>query len=192
MVSGDFISAEFISAAGSILSSASFVILIWQVKVNHDKGRREKALSILEQWDKIRTDDAFRLELFLFSLSHEDVKHVKEGESFYIEKNIAEKFLPELLCRVKNGKCLVDVITSFKVRHAGISLLNTIESIALAYKHNVADRDILDQAFKQSLIKDGYLQRLSEFSKLMGNNYWPAIQELPKFMDLASDRDPAA
>ena len=137
---------SWITAIASSVGACSLLVIIWQVKVNHDKSRREKALDILEQWDRIRTPNSFRYERLMFALSSPDVERIQKGHSITISKELAHEYLADLQPN-DNGEYVITVGKALEIRGTLLTLLNTIENVALAYKHQVADRYILDEAY---------------------------------------------
>ncbi len=87
----------------------------------------------------------------MFELSALDVARIQKGQELEITKEIATKHLPDLSPNTE-GKYILDVKTVLEIRLTMLTLLNMIENIALAYKHNVADRKILDDAYYNILV----------------------------------------
>ena len=181
----------WITAIAGSVGACSLLVIIWQVKANHDKSRREKALDILEQWDKIRTPNAFRYEQLMFSLSSPDVEKIEKGQSIEINKELAEKHLPDLQ-ENKDGKYIIPVHMVLEIRSTLLTLLNTIENVALAYKHQVADREILDDAYYHILIEKDFLRKCGDFMEHFGAGAWPSVTELPKLMKPPKSRSKTA
>lgn len=181
----------WVSAIASSISALSLMLIIWQVKVNHDKSRREKALDILRQWDEIRTPNAFRYERLMFSLAAPDVELVQKGQSITITKDLASAHLPELKAD-DSGNFVIGIEQVLEIRVALLTLLNTIENVALAYKHHVADREILDDAYYNVLIEKEFLRKCGNFMEHFGAGAWPSVTELPKIMKAPKIRKKAA
>jgi len=174
--------APTITAIASSIGSLSLVVLIWQVKASHEKARREKALDILEQWDMIRrSPNAFSYEKLMFALSSPDIVRIHKGHSITISQELAEEHLPDLE-KDPNGKYLISVRMAIEMRGTLLSLLNTIENVALAYKHHVADRLMLDEAYYNILVEKEFLRKCGDFMEHFGGGAWPAVNELPKLM----------
>ena len=185
------IDPNLITAISSFIGCLSLIVLVWQIKANHDKGRREKALEIMRQWDVMRQKNSFRYEGLMFSLSPKDVELIQRGQSIEISKELATEFLPELVS-TEDERYVIDVMTVLNIRNDLLNLLNTIENIALAYKHNVCDRQMLDEAFYHFLIEKEFLRKCREFMVHFGAGAWPAVNELPKLMNPPHSRKAAA
>lgn len=182
--------ADWITACAACITALTLIGLIWQVRSDHDRARRERALELLRQWDEIRTPDSFRYERLMFELSAKDVAKIQAGQPVEIQECFAEEYLPDL--KKSDGKYVIDAATSRDIRSGMLTLLNTLENMALAYKHGVADREILDEAYYYLLIEKDLLRRCRNFMDHFGGGAWLALNDLPSLMKPAKSRRPAA
>lgn len=183
------ITPEWISAIASSLSLIAIIALVWQVKVNHDKGRREKAIQIMKDWGKVVTPDLFRYSRLMFQLRSEDeVSKVAHGQSLTLDKEVVSKYLPELVTQEILEDKSIDKITLpvelvVSIRYTMVSMLNAIETIAIAYKHEVADQEMIKEVFFGFLITSGYLANCKDFISNFSNGGWPVLQEFPALLN---------
>ena len=182
------IDPQWVSAIASCITCAALAIIVWQVKVNHDRGRREMAINVLDAWGEIVSKNTFRHVGLLLALPPKDVEDIQKGRPIKVEKRLIQDHIPELISDGQVDYVDLDVQTVVAVRYTMVVTLNVVEAIALAYKHGVADRAMLDEAFYNLFIEKEFLRKCRDFIVHFGPGAWPAIDDLPKLMKPAATR----
>ena len=185
------VSPEWVTAIAAGLSCLSLVLLFWQVRANHDRARREKALDILTAWDRAITRNHFRYANLLAALPSDDVALIHAGLPLSVKRSLVEKYLPELAAGNPQDPVVLEVDQVLDIRTSMLNLLNTLENVSLAFKHGVADREILAEAFYNFLIEKKFLDRCRSFMVQFGNS-WPSLNEMPALVNPPKQRKPAA
>ncbi len=168
--------ADNVTAVASVFGCFSLVLLVLQVASEHDRSRREKALDVIRGWDDVLTVNTFRYVALLSKLGEDAVVDIYAGRSVRVSRDIARQCLPELAEQTQDD-VLLSVERALEVRFTIITFLNSLESVALAYKHGVADRDVLAEAFQSFFAERKILQSCSRFMNLFGKS-WPSIADV--------------
>jgi hypothetical protein len=185
------IQPQWVSAIAASIGCISLLLIVWQVTANHDRDRRAKAIDIVQEFGKLATCNVFRYAGFMSSLPSEDVQTIQKGYKIKVERRIVEPWLPELAEQCKDTQIEIPVKVVLDIRISMVHVLNGLELVALAYKHSVADKKILDECFYDLLVKKQFLQKCREFIQPFGGG-WEILSELPVLMKPPKMRKPAA
>lgn len=166
--------------AGTV-TALSVLVVVWQVKVNFDRSRRERALDVLNRWDNYVDENTWRFSKLMSELPSVDVEKIYKGHPILISKELADEFYPERQ-RNEDSSLHLPADQTRKIRLCMVHLLNGIEDIALAYKHGVADKEILHDAYYNFLIEKEFLKDCRKFMKHFGDGAWPVLNELDALM----------
>jgi hypothetical protein len=177
------IDPQWVTAAAASIGCISLILVVWQVKVNHDRDRRIKAIDILQDFGKAATRDAFRYAGFMFSLPSEDVQKIQKGYRICVERRLVEPWLPDVAEKSNEEKIELGVELALDIRITMVRVLNGLEIVALAYKHGVADKKILDECFYDLLVTKEFLRKCREFIQPFGGG-WDILKELPVLMNM--------
>jgi hypothetical protein len=186
------IDPQWVAAAASTIGSLSLLLIVWQVKANHDRERRKVALDVMRDMQEVIDKNSFRYMNLMFSLPKADIENIKNGRMIEPEKRIVAPWLPELADSSDSDFVALDVDMVLEIRIAVVRMLNALEAVAIAYKHGVADREILNEAYYPLLIQAGFLRKCQDFMDNYESGAWPALKDLEKLMNPAYQRKPAA
>jgi hypothetical protein len=198
--------ADWITAASSVISAAA-IILIWrqtrlsarqtellagQITSDHDRSRREKAAELILEWSKQLRRNASIARNFTDSLSEEEALSLYEQRPFSVASNKESMIIGSLSGVLDESKMQLEKennhihLTAEQVatiNWLALSYLNTLESILSGWRHNIADRDMIQEEF-------GYLVSPSKGRSIMknyrlaleGKDRYPAIEEFAALM----------
>lgn len=129
---------------------------------NHLQARREVALNLWDKWESIHENkNRTRLLNFLKWIEIEtDIEIKNQWIDFFVRgsrvsrETFRNTKMPEKMKEMflaKNGdKITIEEIEA--IRTALFNELNIMEKVAVAYQHEVADRNILNYAFKVTIV----------------------------------------
>jgi hypothetical protein len=158
------LSAEWITAIASIIAAFSIVIIWKQLRNDHERSRREKAIELIdiftgrmneispgirfarkliEKLTESQCRNLWRLEAFKIDIEH---KHLVIGS---LQEQIKSLQLKEI-----NGQILLDQEQLSILRSMIASYLNVLETICAAWHYSVADREIIEEEFSSLIMPD--------------------------------------
>lgn len=168
-----------------VLSSVSFIsvlVLIFQIRSEHEKSRREKACELVLEWSEQRKEkmiyarnivEKFSIEqcrnLYLENKLEVDVSLKKDIQLFFKKsKNIKKS---------KNNKIKLNKTKVRKLKHFVILYLNLSESILAAWQCSIADREIIENEFEFLCNPEEGQNVLQNYRTACGSeNRFPAIE----------------
>ena len=187
------IDPQWISAVASGLGCGTLLLVAWQVKTNKwqvkidlERGRREKAIDLIKEVEESREQGKFKYIKLMFALNPDEVKLVYKEKPIPIRTSLAKQFLPECVSDEKADYVSLESECVVKIRSAMMGMLNTVERIALAYKYSVADQEMLNVTFKNFFIENKFLENCITLIEKIGENGWPVVKELPPLMEQRS------
>jgi len=160
--------AEWITAVATALTTLSVLIIWRQVRADHERSRREKALELMEFWT---THTDYMSPFFVFgrqivqSLTREQCELLFQREPFAVDRKIehlVDAFRADFAHRLRTAttrsranaskddnekEILLTKTESAALRMIAITFLNMLEVVATAWRHNIADRGILEEEF---------------------------------------------
>jgi hypothetical protein len=152
--------AAVVSAAISALTLRSLILFRKQITLDHERSRRERALDLLVSFVNLQNpvdhEATYALRL-IYRMSSDQCRALCRNEPFAVDeanrpyldlyRAIYYHRLP--LAKKPDPKSLQltlgEVIALDKTATA---ICNRVELIAAAWKHNIADREILEEEFK--------------------------------------------
>ena len=184
----------------SALSMWSIYFLYRQIKSEHEKGRREKAAELLLSWTLNVKPEANSAMKIVECFNKEQCVSLNKEETFSvdcilyseIETIIPSKRKPDIeekdmkaRCETCNGdrksQCVHDIELTVKqvkkLRYLIISYLNLLESVLVAWKNGIADKDIIEEQFAFLLKPKENKNCLEDFRIACGSEVaYPAIE----------------
>lgn len=144
------------------ISLISIILLIQQIKADHERARREKAIELLLEWTKDITRETNAAKKIVEKFSSDQCRKLFLEEEFKVDcqlydeivETLNEKSEKENKCNGCQGKakekecdCLLMLNRRQikKIRWHVISYLNLIESILVSWQYSVAEREIIEQ-----------------------------------------------
>jgi hypothetical protein len=148
-----------------------------QAKDDHERSRREKAVALLAQWSSSLTHKSSITRKLVEAMDEQQSRDLFKQNSISIRDD--QKALTATA--VENWDMTSNKLTekeSTEIRWVTVSYLNALESVLASWRHNVADRAILEEQF-------GYLVSHEEGHFILerfrvasgGNKTFPAIGE---------------
>lgn len=192
--------ARVIEVIISILSMASIYFLYRQIKSEHEKGRREKAVELLLSWTLNVKPEANSAMKIVERFNKEQCVALQKEEQFSvdcilyseIEAIVPSKMKTDLeekdlksRCENCNGdkkaQCVHDIELTLKqvkkIRYLIISYLNLLESVLVAWQYAIADKEIIEQQFAFLVRPKESKNCLEDFRVACGSeNSYPAIE----------------
>jgi len=178
-----------------ILTLLSLLMIVLQIKSEHEKSRREKAVDLLLQWTQTITKEMNSVKKIVEKFDGEQCRKLFIEEEFEVNCNIYDDIMEAINeksdKKEKNDKCAecdgddADCRKKIslgkkhirKLRWNTISYLNLLESILVAWQYSIVDREIIEHQFSfQVSPKDGK-RVLDNFRKIAGaEDSYPAIE----------------
>jgi hypothetical protein len=154
-----------ISLLGLFISFSVWRLAHRVLRADHDWRRRQYALAIVSEWnDKLIPN---------IRIVETKFPSIRENNNAPINVEVARE-----LYMTNANKAEYEL--NFAVRAAIISILNYFEYIALAYTNGVADRKIIDQSLRASMMK--WYEKLKDFENGVaiesGVNPWLPLHNL--------------
>lgn len=184
----------------SAISMLSIYFLYRQIKSEHEKGRREKAVELLLSWTLNIKPEANSAMKIVERFNKEQCVALHKEETFSVDCILyseieaivpsKKKIAPEekdlkARCEICNGdkksQCVHDIELTVKqvkkLRYLIISYLNLLESVLVAWQHGIADKDIIEQQFAFLVKPKEYKNCLEDFRVACGSEVsYPAIE----------------
>ncbi|MDQ3917080.1 MAG: hypothetical protein M3348_01140 [Acidobacteriota bacterium] len=151
------LSPEWITAIAGIITALTIILIWWQIRADHERSRREKAIELmdtftgriheispgvryarklLDKLDERQCECLWNLDAFSIDAKHE---YLLNGSLEELGKNLRLE---------KEGSQILLTQTQVSVlRSLTASYLNILETIFAAWRHNIADREIIEDEF---------------------------------------------
>lgn len=184
---------DWIVAGSSIITATGVVFVAFQallaqrsLKADHERSRREKAINLLMHMDVIRQRQSSIARKFAETLNFEQSKSLLSQESFKVESKHRELLLGCISKESNLHETTKDSIDQIEIpvsdcadiRWQIVSYLNNLESTLSAWRHNVADRDMLEEQYHFLVSPSDGHYLLKEFRKAAGGpRHFPSIEE---------------
>lgn len=166
-----------------VLSSVSFISvfgLIFQIKSEHKKSRREKACELLLEWTEKRNKEMFYAKNVVETFTIKQCRKLYLEEEFKLDASICSdiiKFFDIDIKAQQNPDDVLDKIAVRELKHFVTLYLNLLESILAAWQYSIADREIIEDEFSSFYSpKEGH-NFLQNYRIACGNeDKFPAIE----------------
>ncbi|WP_162615857.1 hypothetical protein [Solilutibacter oculi] len=177
---------EWISAAANVVTAGAVALAYKQFRGDHERSRRQLSVELMQEWVRNLTQHSTAARKLVDTFSDEQAKRLYAQEPFEVEKKnvpLLDAALSDTLnCAGDSYKLTVE--QSSTLRWEVINYLNALEVILSAWNNNIADRDMLEEQFRDlvSPEKDVYL--LKNFRKATGGAAtYPCIEEFVKHLE---------
>lgn len=163
-------------------------LLSYQTQADHERGRRERALDLMRYWNDQRKSSAPALLIspLVEELSEAQCEKLYYGRPLAVEvrfRAVLENyffsmgFLDRVKLKDENNQILLDEFHARLITQSVTGYLNVLETVACAWRHNIGDRDIIEEEFDQVFFKIGTERfRYETFRRVSG--VYPSIREL--------------
>jgi hypothetical protein len=186
------ITPERITAIASCVGATGVCLLYWQVRADHERARKEKAIELMIAWSQGLHKSGSAARKLGEKLDAEQSRKLYRNEVFSIGKDKKDFLVAcfnanEVFQEDNNGINLSPDQTSVLRWHI-ISYLNLLESILSAKRHNVADRDMIKEEFKYLISPEDGHSVLQAFRNAAGNTDFPAIGEFAREIEAEKNK----
>lgn len=178
--------ASWISAVANIFIAIGVGLAWWSFRGDHERSRREKAIELISQWALGLNKRGSAARKLVETLDQERSKSLFNQESFKIDKKHVGLLRAALEAEVEEPSgddiCL-DENQSSELRWQVVTFLNSLESVLSAWRHNVADKEIITEQFRYLVSTADSHYILEEFRVAAGGSHtYPAIQEFVEYI----------
>ena len=155
------------------------VFLIWrQMKADHERSRREKAVDLLLKWTEKLDENSSIAKKIGEKLNEEQARKIYNYEKVKLSKdykNLINKIFKKV--QEEGEFVILNERQSGKLRWLLISYLNLLESILAAWQYNIVDRDLIEHEFSYLFSPEEGYTVLKNFRIVCGGEKtYPAIE----------------
>lgn len=176
--------AAWISAVANIFIALGVGLAWSSFRGDHERSRREKAIELISVWALNMNKRGAAARKLVETLDKERSKSLFNQEPLKINKKHIGLLQAALESKVEEptgDNITLSELQSSELRWQIITFLNNLESVLSAWRHNVADKDIITEQFRYLLSTTDGHYILQEFRVAAGGNQsYPAIQEFVK------------
>ena len=176
---------DWIVAISSSITAIT-ILLIWvKYRADHERSRRENAVNLCTNYIASlnrRTASAFR---FAETLNPKDSRHLYKMETFSVDAKFKALIIgassgvlneEDLLSSKGELKLNEELVAA--IRWELITHLNSIEAVLSAWRHNVADKEMIKEQFSHLIsVDDGYSIVENFRNAGGGSRAYPSIYE---------------
>jgi len=176
--------ASVVTAIIALVALKQVKLLRMQIKTDHERSRRHRAVEDLRDWNNHLTESITSARRLVEMFSDEQLEAIREGKSIKLHKKYRaiadvaldvprEKVLPE------EGDCyLLEPEYAIRLRNLCIRHLNAFEITLAAWRHGIADDHIIEEQLSYLVdLKRGW-KMLEKFRKqVVGLDAHPATEE---------------
>ncbi len=176
---------EIVNLGTLTFSAASFIsvlVLLFQIKSDHEKSRREKAIEMLFEWADKKSEEMEYAKKIVEKFSSEQCRKLYLEEEFIVDKLLyydIKKMLNRNKIKDEDNmeKFSLSKLEVKKIKYFITKYLNLLESILVAWQYSVADREIIENEFSSLYsLKEGQ-SLLQNYRVACGNaDKFPAIE----------------
>ena len=158
---------------------------------DHDRSRRLSALDMIKFWTKSLTQKSSLARKLVESFSDDQCQALSNQISFNIDANkrdlLIEYFGKENIVESNNLIKLNEGQSSI-LRWEIISYLNQLETVLIAWKHNIADKEILEEEFNYLYKPEKGHTLIEKFRIATGIDSYPGIKEFVDSLKKESEK----
>lgn len=180
--------ADFSSIATIFQSFAAMGIAaqIWisnkEIKLDHERSRREKSIDILNLWSQNLRKEGSIARKIIEKLNEEQCREIFNNQPVKIDRkyeSILVQFFGDGTLNTSDNKDIIILgeQQSTELRWHAITYLNTLEFTLVAWQYSVVDRGIIENQFQYLFDPANGHEMLKHFRKAAGGeNSYPAIE----------------
>ena len=146
--------ASAITALAATVALASLWLLAKERRSDHERSRRERAAEHVRFWATALTRRAAITKKFVECLDHSDTQALWKMESFSVKSELEPLLrgclpaeLEEGLKTLQDSRIQISQEVVAILRWEMVTYLNQLESILMGWRHNIADRNLLEEQF---------------------------------------------
>ena len=164
---------DFLEVIISVSTIVSVFLIIKQIKLEHEKSRREKTIDILMTWSTNLTPETNLAVKIVENFDREQCNKLYKMEDVYVSKEVCYEIKTvysdysmeqkKAMCKFqsKKGSCTkckmqgngdkekvtLNKYYVKKLRHSIIQYLNLLETVLAGWQNSIVDKDIIEQQF---------------------------------------------
>jgi hypothetical protein len=140
---------EWITAISGVITALGIGLLYWQLRADHNRSRRERAVEILGDWAKHRSEANPLLVSAVWSCTDEQAGLAYKREPITLHPHQFETFAAPFDLTIPPGAAsfLLSKKDTILIRAEALKYLNMFEWALAARRHCVADAKIICEQF---------------------------------------------
>lgn len=203
-------SPDIITAIASTVAASGVIFIAWQalsnskqarnssrqIKLDHERSRREAAINLMKYWNELAHDllPSMHIRRMIEELDINQCEKLFLGKPVSINKcniSLIESFFSSIPLvhnkelKIEDGSIHLDELQTHQVCTHFSLYMNVLEIVATAWRHNIVDREIIEDEFRKIFFKNQCDFRYACFIKASG--IYPSIHE---FIDHAKNKLP--
>lgn len=154
----DSLKCQGLTALTNIATIATLVLLVvqiyllkQQIKAEHEKERRKLTVDLLFRWSEGLNRSISAARKFIESLPEESVRSIAQEKSIIVDEKYRSqlRIILKRKLRRKNGNSIeLSESDAAHIRWLLITYLNKLESVMASWRHNIADRELIEEEFE--------------------------------------------
>lgn len=177
--------ADSVAALGISLVVYQLALYKRELRDDHDRSRRENAVTYLMEWAKGLGRNASLTRRLVELLDEPQTKSLVALRPFSISadhRNLViaclQPDIPEDELRETDGRLLLTETHVKIIKWQLVSYINLLESILSAWRHNTADREMIEEQFQYLVAPEKGMTLFEVYRKVVdGPHTLPAINE---------------
>lgn len=180
-------------------ASAGAIWFIWkqvdllksQIVEDHKRSRREMAVTLLLEWSRNLKQHGSAARKMVETLNPEQARCLSKQEPFKVDIKHKDLLYASLSCNLEcknecdcnNNEINLKQHCVSNLRWQIISYLNTLEFVLSAWRHNIADKEIIEEQFEFLVDdKEGH-QIVADFrTAIGGSNSYPSLEIFANYL----------
>jgi hypothetical protein len=198
-ITADWVTAisTAVSTTAILLIGAQTLLLRKQIREDHERSRRDRAVDLILQWTErlqLETSSARKLvealsEQQCISLSNIEPLDIPVKLKSLVETCLALSSTDQP--KEENGVIRLQEKHVAVIRWQVVQYLNTLEAITAAWRHNVADREVLVEQFGYLVDSTKGYSALEKFRVAAGGrDVFPAIADFAEKLKERREQHP--
>ncbi len=187
-----------VTAVATLLIIVEIMISLKQKRDLHDEQRRQKTVEIMMEWSKSLLKETSFAEKLVEGFNEEQCRALCKQIPFKVDKKTKEDFCkicPDSDCAMCNdckksteSTYTIDGKQLSELRWYIVTYLNLLETVLVAWKQNVVDREIIEHEFSYLYDESKGWDVLSGFRNAAGGKkVYPVIDEFCEKLKCNSD-----
>jgi hypothetical protein len=146
-----------LSVIANVLTIIALSLALWRVGImrktffsDHDRSRRTKAVDLIQFWSGKITKQSSIARKLVESFNEDQCKSLSDQREFNVDSNkliLVQELFPKGNFSSESVIKINDAQSSI-LRWEIVTYLNHLESVLAAWRHNVADQDIIEEQFR--------------------------------------------
>ena len=172
---------NLVSAIANLVTASSVLVLVWTLYLDHERTRRQTAVNLIFEWTRAATVKGTVARKFANTLDVPQSNALFRLEPLSCDAthlDLVASLIPSDIGTLveANGRFALNRVQVSHLRFEIISYLNKLEAVLSSWRHNVADRDIIEEQFRFLFAPDDGGKFLPVLLSAAGDDY-PAISE---------------